>query len=158
MTLAQGTTLWMAPEVFSKLPYSFNADVWSFGIILGEIATREEPFAKVSFFEALKQMGEGMMPELPEKTPEQICTLRRMCLQSKPEMRPSAETLFTFLEEAAEKTPELKMPEAEGGRSRPSSTNPDEKQRIASGEEIKSLIYALESGNWGYDDTVKQGE
>lgn len=51
----------MAPEVFAKQPYSMAADVWSFGIILGEIATREEPFAKLSFFDALAMVGQGQV-------------------------------------------------------------------------------------------------
>ncbi len=51
----------MAPEVFAKQPYSTAADIWSFGIILGEIATREEPFASLSFFDALAMVGKGQV-------------------------------------------------------------------------------------------------
>lgn len=49
----------MAPEVFAKQPYSTAADVWSFGVIVGELATRQEPFAALSFFEALAMVGKG---------------------------------------------------------------------------------------------------
>ncbi len=155
MTLAQGTTLWMAPEVFSKLPYLFSADVWSFGIILGEIASREEPFAKLSFFDALAQMSKGALPGLPEGTPEAFCELRRMCTKVNPEERPSAESLCDFLENAVLSGPELAMPPLEPS-ARPSSLvgveAAEEGQRVVSGEEIRNLFLALESGDWGEQD------
>jgi tRNA A-37 threonylcarbamoyl transferase component Bud32 len=149
MTLAQGTTLWMAPEVFSKLPYMFSADVWSFGIILGELATREEPFAKLSFFDALSQMSKGALPDLPEGTPEAFCELRRRCIQVAPEDRPSAEVLYEMIEQAVARNAELAPPSLEPIGGRPSSLiGAEEDRRVVSGEDIKSLIFALESGGW----------
>jgi serine/threonine protein kinase len=40
-----GTTCWIAPEVFAKTAeYSFEADIWSFGMILYELMTLEIPY------------------------------------------------------------------------------------------------------------------
>lgn len=40
MTGKIGTYQWMAPEVISALHYTEKADIYSFGIILWEIASR----------------------------------------------------------------------------------------------------------------------
>ena len=44
MTGKIGTYQWMAPEVIKSQKYTEKADVFSFGIILWEIASREPPF------------------------------------------------------------------------------------------------------------------
>jgi serine/threonine protein kinase len=149
MTLAQGTTLWMAPEVFSKLPYLFTADVWSFGIILGEIATREEPFARLSFFDALAQLSKGALPDLPAGTPEAFCELRRLCTKVNPGDRPTAAQLCDMIAKASSSAPELSMPPVESSARPPSLGDASaEGHRVVSGEEIKNLFLALESGTW----------
>jgi len=45
---ACGTTAWAAPEVLRNQTYSFQADVFSFGVCLWEICTREEPFENMN--------------------------------------------------------------------------------------------------------------
>jgi serine/threonine protein kinase len=47
MTGMAGTFHWMAPEVLRSEPYSNKADVYSYGIVLWEICSREPPFAKL---------------------------------------------------------------------------------------------------------------
>ena len=49
MTGKIGTYQWMAPEVISNQNYTEKADVFSFGIILWEIASREPPYRRKSF-------------------------------------------------------------------------------------------------------------
>lgn len=44
MTGKVGTFQWMAPEVINEKSYTEKADVYSFGIILWEIASREPPY------------------------------------------------------------------------------------------------------------------
>ena len=47
MTGKIGTYQWMAPEVISGHNYTEKADVFSFGIILWEIAAREPPYRSI---------------------------------------------------------------------------------------------------------------
>jgi len=44
MTGKIGTYQWMAPEVIKSQKYTEMADVFSFGVILWEIAAREPPY------------------------------------------------------------------------------------------------------------------
>ena len=39
-----GTPEWIAPEVMEGAPYGEKVDIWSFGILLSEIVTRQMPF------------------------------------------------------------------------------------------------------------------
>jgi serine/threonine protein kinase len=39
---------WLAPEVMTSQTYTEKSDVYSFAIILWELATRQEPFANFS--------------------------------------------------------------------------------------------------------------
>ena len=39
-----GTFAWMAPEVLENQPYDERADIYSFAIVLWELAMKEEPF------------------------------------------------------------------------------------------------------------------
>ena len=40
----KGTPLYIAPEILLSKPYTHKVDVWSFGIILYELATGRTPF------------------------------------------------------------------------------------------------------------------
>jgi len=48
MTGKIGTYQWMAPEVISAFQYTEKADIYSFGIILWEIASREAPYRSIT--------------------------------------------------------------------------------------------------------------
>jgi serine/threonine protein kinase len=78
-----GTALWMAPEVLNNLPYTVKADVWSLGVIMGEIATRELPFANLGFLDAMNALSQGKLssPILPPETPMEYCDVRERCLE-----------------------------------------------------------------------------
>jgi len=102
MTKGRGTPCWMAPEVMrieedgQKKSYTFKADVYSYGIVLWEIAAREEPYTGLDIFKLYEKIKEGGRPEikksfLPPEQPKSYARLMRRCWAQDPDQRPSME-------------------------------------------------------------------
>ena len=73
MTKAAGTLLWMAPEVYrGDQRYGPAVDVYSFGIVLWELATRQTPWdelppGEAAFFKELNAaLQTGRRPSIPD--------------------------------------------------------------------------------------------
>jgi hypothetical protein len=74
MTRAAGTLQWMAPEVFrGDQTYSNAVDVYSFGIVMWELATRETPWVRelrseqTGIFDGLNSaLQRGRRPAIPD--------------------------------------------------------------------------------------------
>eukprot|EP01087_Luapelamoeba_hula_P005494 TRINITY_DN1555_c0_g1_i2.p1 TRINITY_DN1555_c0_g1~~TRINITY_DN1555_c0_g1_i2.p1 ORF type:complete len:791 (-),score=155.72 TRINITY_DN1555_c0_g1_i2:21-2393(-) len=87
---AKGTPLYMAPEVMSSKDFNEKADVYSFGICLWEIYTRQDPFSHHSdydeFLKAVCRIHER--PPIPENCPTELKALMEDCWHPLPESRP----------------------------------------------------------------------
>jgi len=93
-----GTPKWAAPEVLRNEIYSTKADVYSFGIILWEMSTRQDPFPGMSAFELIVQVGKhGLRPgALNESNP--LAHIIAECWEDNPKLRPSFERVLSILE------------------------------------------------------------
>jgi mitogen-activated protein kinase kinase kinase 9 len=99
MTGKIGTYQWMAPEVISGHNYTEKADVFSFGIILWEIAAREPPYRNISGLQvSIEVVNNDLRPTIPKKTPENFAKLVRKCWDREPSKRPSFKEIIKELE------------------------------------------------------------
>ena len=81
---------WTAPEMLSKKKYNTKVDVYSFGVILWEIATRKIFFGEIKFMSELENMvRSGKRPEIPAKCPLSYRLLVEACWSQDATKRPT---------------------------------------------------------------------
>uniref|UniRef100_A0A665W1Z9 Tyrosine-protein kinase receptor n=1 Tax=Echeneis naucrates TaxID=173247 RepID=A0A665W1Z9_ECHNA len=91
---------WMSPESLKDGVFTTNSDVWSFGVVLWEIATlAEQPYQGLSNEQVLRFVMEGGLLEKPQNCPDMLFELMRMCWQYNPKMRPSFVEIISSIKE-----------------------------------------------------------
>jgi serine/threonine protein kinase len=91
MTAGIGTMAWIAPEVLRGERYTEKADMYSFGVILTELATCAKPFEGISnALIVLKVTSGEHRPEMGDDCPDDIRELGMRCLSYDAGDRPSA--------------------------------------------------------------------
>uniref|UniRef100_UPI00358E24DE insulin-like growth factor 1 receptor n=1 Tax=Myxine glutinosa TaxID=7769 RepID=UPI00358E24DE len=84
---------WMSPESLKDGVFTTHSDVWSFGMVLWEIATlAEQPYQGMSNEQVLKFVMDGGLLEKPTSCPQRLEQFIHLCWQYNPRLRP------TFLE------------------------------------------------------------
>ena len=100
MTVGCGTPQWMAPEIANSLPYGPAADVFSFGIVLSEIAARRCPYDDHPHLSgialAVNIVHNNLRPFLPPDSP--FSTLATHCWHPNPRARPSMKSVLASLD------------------------------------------------------------
>lgn len=100
MTNNKGSAAWMAPEVFESSRYSEKCDVFSFGIILWEVLSREQPFKDIELtFSILWNVHKGNRPPLIEGCPKPIEELMTTCWSKNPSERPGMDYVVEVMTE-----------------------------------------------------------
>lgn len=91
MTAGIGTMAWIAPEVLRGERYTEKADMYSFGVILTELATCAKPFEGITnALIVLKVTSGEQRPDMGPNCPSDIRELGMRCLSYDPGDRPSA--------------------------------------------------------------------
>mmetsp|Transcript_18116 Transcript_18116/g.54546 ORF Transcript_18116/g.54546 Transcript_18116/m.54546 type:complete len:1319 (+) Transcript_18116:310-4266(+) len=94
-----GTFAWAAPEVLTNEKCTEKADIFSFGIVLWETASRALPFAGLNGMQAaMAVMNRGLRPEIPRGTPPPLASLMQACWAPAAASRPSFPEIVAALE------------------------------------------------------------
>lgn len=91
-TTPAGTLLWMAPELFKPSgKHSKASDVYSYGIVLSELATRKVPYEDSDASNqavVVQWIKEGEHDEIPNDCPAAVKQIMTCCWSLQPEQRP----------------------------------------------------------------------
>ena len=96
---------WMAPEMLQKKESEINlqaANMWSFAVILWELATRQVPFAGLSAIEiGMKVALEDLRIAITPAMSNHIARLTRICMNEEPGKRPTFDQIIPILTKMA---------------------------------------------------------
>ena len=92
----KGSACWMAPEVIRQQNAGFEADIWSVGCTVYEMATGSPPWSDCSTQVQIifKIASSNEIPEIPEHLTSEGKDFLRLCLQRAAASRPDAVTLL----------------------------------------------------------------
>ncbi|XP_051914477.1 raf-1 proto-oncogene, serine/threonine kinase a isoform X2 [Hippocampus zosterae] len=125
-----GSILWMAPEVIrmqDNNPYSFQSDVYSYGIVLFELMTGELPYAQIANRDQIIFMvGRGYLsPDLSKlykNCPKAMKRLVADCIKKSKEERPLFPQILSSIELLQHALPKINHSASEPSLHRASHT------------------------------------
>ncbi|KAF5746969.1 EDR1 isoform 1 [Tripterygium wilfordii] len=93
-----GTPEWMAPEVLRNEPSNEKCDVYSFGVILWELATLRLPWSGMNPMQVVGAVGfQKRRLEIPKEVDPLVARIIWECWQTEPNLRPSFAQLTVAL-------------------------------------------------------------
>ncbi|XP_054160500.1 insulin receptor-like [Oppia nitens] len=89
---------WMAPESLKDGVFTTYSDIWSYGIVLWEMATlASQPYQGLSNEAVLKYVVDGGKMQRPEDCPQKLWDLMSWCWGPTPKRRPNFIEVIEFL-------------------------------------------------------------
>lgn len=93
---------WCSPQSLQRRREERNweaCDMWSFAVLLWELATREEPFADLSPMEqGMKIALEGLRLQIPPGISPHLAKLIKICMNEDPGKRPTFDMVMPILD------------------------------------------------------------
>ncbi|XP_022652311.1 mitogen-activated protein kinase kinase kinase 7-like isoform X2 [Varroa destructor] len=98
MTNCKGSAAWMAPEVFTGTNYTQKCDIFSWGIILWEVLSRQKPYEDMDFaYQILWAIKDNKRPPMIYDAPKVIQDLMARCWHPLPENRPTSSDIVQLM-------------------------------------------------------------
>ncbi|XP_024993761.1 serine/threonine-protein kinase EDR1-like isoform X2 [Cynara cardunculus var. scolymus] len=95
---AAGTPEWMAPEVLRNEPSNEKCDVYSFGVILWELATLRIPWTEMNSMQVVGAVGfQYRHLDIPETVDPAVSRIITDCWHPEPQSRPSFREIIARL-------------------------------------------------------------
>ena len=117
MTLGPvGTPAWSAPELLQGEKYSAKIDVYSYGVCLWEIATREVPYQGMPSARIIMSVCNGMRPLIPLSVGEEWSSLISDCWHEAPRLRPGFDRVLPRLDKLEAAAAQQSPGQGGGGR------------------------------------------
>jgi sterile alpha motif and leucine zipper-containing kinase AZK len=89
---------WMAPEVLRNEPANEMCDVYSFGVILWELATLRVPWSGLNPMQVVGAVGfQNKRLDIPKEVDPQVASIIYSCWDNDPGKRPSFSQLLSPL-------------------------------------------------------------
>eukprot|EP00047_Mylnosiga_fluctuans_P018833 m.75505 g.75505 ORF g.75505 m.75505 type:complete len:634 (+) comp7820_c0_seq1:67-1968(+) len=99
VTGSSGTAGWMAPEIIKHEITSETCDVFSYGIVLWEMMTRQIPWQGMTAVQVIFAVGNhGRRPPIPADSPQLFAELITRCWAQERTARPSFEEIAALLD------------------------------------------------------------
>ncbi|CAH2067110.1 unnamed protein product [Thlaspi arvense] len=93
-----GTAEWMAPEVLRNEPADEKCDVYSYGVILWELFTLQQPWGKMNPMQVVGAVGfQHRRLDIPDSVDPAIADIISKCWQTDSKLRPSFAEIMTSL-------------------------------------------------------------
>ncbi|KAG7379481.1 hypothetical protein PHYPSEUDO_008528 [Phytophthora pseudosyringae] len=98
---AVGPVKYMAPESLQPPhAFSFDSDVYMFGVLMWETYTSTQPFASLTPVEAMMHVLRGERLPVPKELPASLQMLMQNCFHDSPAERPSMQEVLTALDDS----------------------------------------------------------
>ncbi|PPD84267.1 hypothetical protein GOBAR_DD18777 [Gossypium barbadense] len=93
-----GTAEWMAPEVLRNEPSDEKCDVYSFGVILWELSTLQQPWKGMNPMQVVGAVGfQHRRLDIPDDIDPAIAEIIRKCWHTDPKLRPTFAEIMAAL-------------------------------------------------------------
>ncbi|XP_010274700.1 PREDICTED: serine/threonine-protein kinase EDR1 [Nelumbo nucifera] len=93
-----GTAEWMAPEVLRNEPSDEKCDVYSFGVILWELSTLQQPWGGMNPMQVVGAVGfQHRRLDIPDDMDPIVADIIQRCWQTEPKKRPTFSEIMAAL-------------------------------------------------------------